>query len=420
MTITAHLTYLQRNAFCPLQIHDVPHAQLGMVLVIPCFDEPDLNGSLEALWRCTRPQCAVEVIVVVNSGVQHGPEVRARNAATISAAEAWIAEHDDPKLRFFVLHHPDLPKKHAGVGLARKIGMDEAVGRLARASRISAPIVCFDADAGCDPNYLVAIEQHFQRHPETPGCSIYYEHPLEGPEAPEVYAGILRYELYLRYYVQALRWAGHPHAYHTIGSSMAVRSNYYQMQGGMNRRKAGEDFHFLQKIIPLGGFTELTATRVLPSPRISDRVPFGTGKAMGDYVAAPSEDYPVYAPEGFRQLRVALAQVRAWYALDRAGLEAVLAALPELVRVYWERLGFVENVLEIQQYTRDVDAFYKRFFRWFHGLRVLQYFHFVRDEYLENVGIVEAANVIAGEIAGTVVDKDLQGLLEHYRRLDRP
>src|SRR4029434_9989987 len=100
----------------------------------------------------------------------------------------------------------------------------------------------------------------------------------------EIYKAIAAYELHLRYYLQALRTAGFPHGYHTIGSSMAVRARTYMEQGGMNRRQAGEDFYFLHKLIPLGGFTELNSTTVYPLPRPSNRVPFGTGRAVSEWL----------------------------------------------------------------------------------------------------------------------------------------
>src|SRR5207249_6387595 len=106
---------------------------------------------------------------------------------------------------------------------------------------------------------------HFRENPRSPGCSIYFEHPLEGPLDARVYDAISTYELHLRYYVQALRYAGFPYAYHTFGSCMTVRADAYMEQGGMNKRKAGEDFYFLQKIISLDGFSDLTETTVIPS-----------------------------------------------------------------------------------------------------------------------------------------------------------
>src|SRR5688572_16087564 len=259
-----------------------------MIIVIPCFSEPALLACLHSLWRCERPTRAVEIIVVINSSESSPPEVLEQNRRTTAEAELWAREDCDRAFRIHFLHTPNLPRKHAGVGLARKIGMDEALHRFDQLNQLEAPIVCFDADSTCDPNFLTEIESHFSTHPKSPGCSIYFEHPVDLSETNvssptqnstlktqnSIVEAITLYELHLRYYVQALRFAGFPHAFHTIGSSMAVRAEAYLRQGGMNKRQAGEDFYFLHKIIPLGNFGEVNTTRVVPSSRASDRVPF--------------------------------------------------------------------------------------------------------------------------------------------------
>ena len=102
--------------------------------------------------------------------------------------------------------------------------------------------------------------------------------------------------------VQALRYTHFPYAFHTIGSCLAVRGSAYVKQGGMNRRKAGEDFYFLQKIIPLGNFGEINSTRVIPSARVSDRVPFGTGKAMMKWYESGEKVFKSYNPEIYEEL----------------------------------------------------------------------------------------------------------------------
>lgn len=423
MPIDSHLSYLQKNAYCPAQIEVPVQSDLNVCVVIPCHNEPDLIGSLAALWDCLPTVGAVEVITVINAGVHHPEAIQAQNRKTLAEAEAWAAAHQDPRRRFFFLFHDDLKRKHAGVGLARKIGMDEAVARFEKAGNPNGVILCFDADSRCDPNYLLAVEGHFQAHPEVQACSIHFEHPLEGALAPALYAGILRYELYLRYYVLGLRFAGYPHAYQTIGSSMAVRCDAYQIQGGMNRRKAGEDFYFLHKLIPLGGFSELNSTRVIPSPRASDRVPFGTGRAMmaweeeldgGDAVVYPG--YPVYAPEAFVALKGLCDQVALlWQHPDPA---EVLEGLAPLLRDYLKGLDFVAMVRSTQEQTRSEEMFVKRFFRWLNGLRVLQYFHFSRDHGVENVDVGVAARVLAGwyGVAGFGEgEAGLRGMLEWYR-----
>ena len=124
------------------------------------------------------------------------------------------------------------------MGTARKILMDEAVSRFSLLDRPEGIIACFDADATVESNYLDALLKHFMQvrvkislhqspaHPPD-ACSVRFAHPLKGDEYnPEVYEAIAQYEFHLRYYLQSFRSTGFPNAYHTVGSSMAVRAKY--------------------------------------------------------------------------------------------------------------------------------------------------------------------------------------------------
>jgi glycosyltransferase involved in cell wall biosynthesis len=212
--------YFQRFGFCARQILSPPVGDLGLAVIIPCFNEPDLVGCLESLRNCDRPRDGVEVLVVVNSAIDSPPEIIAQNRKTIAEAAKWIRANKSPRLDFHLLHFPNLPRKHAGVGLARKIGMDEALRRFADVRRTDGVMVCYDADCRCEKNYLTAIGRHFEQNAHAPGCAIYFEHPLAGPLDSMIYQAVAAYELHLRYYIQALRHAGFPHAHHTVGSCM--------------------------------------------------------------------------------------------------------------------------------------------------------------------------------------------------------
>ena len=230
--------------------------------------------------------------------------VKKLNESTFELANSWTAKNKRENLDYLIHLNNELPKKHAGVGLARKIGMDEAVDRFEQINNKEGVIVCFDADSKCDSNYLEEVYRSFSDNPEAPGASIYYEHPLKGEGFEEdIYQGIIQYELFLRYYRQAFKFTRHPQAFHTVGSSMAVKTWAYQKQSGMNKKKAGEDFYFLQKIIQLGNFMEINTTRVIPSPRTSDRVPFGTGRSMLEYLEGKSLDES-YSFQSFRDVKV--------------------------------------------------------------------------------------------------------------------
>lgn len=412
LSLAALEQYFRRFGFCERLIADATPADLGLAVVVPCFNEPALEVTLEAIWNCERPSQAVEAIVVVNSPIDAGEAVRTQNRTTLSAAREWLGRHQDAHLRFHFLDLSNLPPKQAGVGLARKIGMDEALRRFADVEKLSqGVIVCLDADSGCDPNYLKAIEAHFRKQPKTPGASIYFEHPLAGSLPPPVYRAAALYELHLRYYVQALRFAGFPYAFHTIGSAMAVRAHVYMAQGGMNKRKAGEDFYFLQKVIALGGFSEINDTRVIPSPRESDRVPFGTGRAVTDQLKGiAKETYPF---EAFLDLKSFWARIAELYRSESVSS----IDFPDSIRQFLAAQNIDGVLSEIRENTADLDAFVRRFVRWFDGFVAMKFVHFARDRFY-------GARPVASEAARLLEAKGIVGieteqLLSVFRKLDR-
>ncbi len=412
--------YLNKYGFQPPFIQSKPHPELEMVIVIPCYDEDNLITSLNALYKCEKPSSAVEVIVIVNAGKQTTERIKVKNINTYQAALSWSSNLNTPTFHFHISIAEELPKKHAGVGLARKIGMDEAVDRFDQLDK-DGVIVCFDADALCLPNYLQEIEKHFINHPKTPGCSIHYEHPVEGTEfEPAIYNGIINYELHLRYYNQGLKYAGLPYAYHTVGSSMAVRSSAYQKQGGMNKRKAGEDFYFIHKIIALGGFTELKTTAVLPSPRISDRVPFGTGKAIGDWIAEDKTVFETYAFESFELLK-AFVNCIPRFRTDNIPSHNYGLAPDENDLIY----GFLleqkfQNALdEIRLNSKTEAAFIKRFFRWFDAFKVLKFMHFLRDNGVKNQPVFQEVTKLLLRTNNTQIAIDEVVMLLFFRDLEK-
>src|SRR5262245_60935323 len=413
--------YFQRFGFCGRQVAIAPHRDLGIIVVIPCFNEPDLLGSLEALWACDRPGYVVEVIVVVNSPSGCAQEIRLQNENTLAQVSAWSMRHRDPRFAFQLIHFPDLPAKQAGVGLARKIGMDEAIRRFEDVSEATEGVlVGFDADCTCTRNYLTSIERHFRENPRSAGCSIYFEHPLEGPLDSRLYEAIAAYELHLRYYVQALRYTGFPHAHHTIGACMAVRADAYIKQGGMNRRKAGEDFYFLQKIIPLGSFRDLTDTTIIPSPRPSERVPFGTGKAVQEYLE--HGDVCTYPLQAFLDLKVFFDDLPDVYRREDFLRGSWPGAWPESVRSFLDIQQFSEALREMRENTSTELAFRNRFFHWFNGFRVMKFVNRARDRYYGKGKVNEEASKLLALLPKGQSLHELfatRDLLAIYRQIER-
>ncbi len=342
---------------------------LGIIIVLPAFREVEIDATLEALNQCTAPSKEVLILIILNEPKEADNKTRQINQECLNSVKNYPSKY--PTLISYI----KLPVKKAGVGLARKVGMDEAV-RMFRKIDQDGAIVCYDADCRCDENYLVEIEKAYNL-PETNSGIIFYEHQLNR----ENHEAILNYELYLRYYINAIRFTGFPFAHQTLGSCITVRCSIYEKVGGMNTRKAGEDFYFLNKTIPHGGFKEINSTTVRPSDRISDRVPFGTGKAINDILNS-NEVYSVYHPNSFEDLKLFFDKIDLFWVEDKWEIPKTLISF---LGDEWET-----EIISLKSQVNSKNQFNKRFFSWFDAFKILKYIHHNRIYFYNDVELGEA------------------------------
>lgn len=410
--------YLEKQDTWCKSVEIQPGDNLGLVVIIPSYKEPDIIRTLESLKACSAPDNAVEVIIVVNSPENADADVSAINNKTKQDIKDWKASNPLLFFQTYCLTAEDLPGKHAGAGLARKIGMDEAVRRLELAGKQNGIIISLDADSIVDHNYFTEIEQIFRNNPKMDGCNIYFEHPVSGTDFyAETYEGIAQYELFLRYFVQSLRIIQYPFAFHTIGSAFAVKADAYVRQGGMNKRTAGEDFYFLHKLIPHERFQELNTTTVYPSPRVSDRVPFGTGAAMtkfvnsGEYIAA-------YHPDCFDELERFMESIPDFYKIS--GKDALELVGDTCLREFLEEQDFQVNLEEIERNSKGYESFRKRFFQWFNSFRVFKFLNFAHVSHYRKLPVLEASETVLKKMGIIPRSKcSSQTLLLKYREIQK-
>jgi hypothetical protein len=412
--------YLAKQGRVPL-IGEPPSPELRCIAVIPAYKEEQLHRTLFSLQNQQAFGGTAEIIVVINAP-DDAPDSLVKSAeALVGECRTVFASKIRDNIHFHILPFQLLPKKDAGVGLARKIGMDEAAYRFNLLNKPNGIIASCDADAIYESNFLMELDGHFIENPATPACSIFFEHAY-GPEfSPEINSAIIQYELYLRYYLLGLRYAGHPHAYHTIGSSFAVRSDVYCRQGGMNKRKAGEDFYFLQKVIQLGQFTELNSVKVSLSPRPSDRVPFGTGAAVAKIIAPGQGRWKTYQSEAFIQLRKFIELVNSGNPLVENALKESSGLIPSPLRTFLKESGLSEAIAEIRANTAGQEAFLKRFFTWFNAFRVLKFMNYSHEEYFERIDISQCIRQFLGKcgLNQASLPADDAGLLSLMRKLEK-
>jgi len=362
--------YFERYAYPKRFIQHPIESKCFLNVVIPAYKEPNIQDSLQSLYGCQQTQFPVEIIIVLNYAEKDSEEVKKQTNQSVAHLSTYIEVNQPDWISTYIIKAYDLPKKQAGVGLARKIGMDEAAYRFNSIDQ-DGVIICFDADSKCSSNYLSEIEYQFLQSTEISGASIHYEHPIY-LENGELNLPIIQYELHLRYYIQALAFTNYPFAFHTIGSSMAVRSSTYQKQGGMNTRKAGEDFYFLHKIIPLGGYINITNATVFPSPRESDRVPFGTGKAIS---AHNSKEKLLGYTYDFKIFEI----IKSFF--NEISAQDFPKNIPAEIKEFLNQNELMEELEKVRNQSKNQAHFVERFCQWFNGFKVLKCVHFLRDNY---------------------------------------
>jgi hypothetical protein len=413
-------TYLKERTLFPEKIKEAPDRETGIIIVVPAYNEPGINKLLDSLALCDVPECKVEVIIVINAPDSATAGSIANNKKTLINIESWKKKNFNCFFRLFAFLIEQSAIAGWGVGLARKTGMDEALRRFDRINKPDGVILNLDADCIVEKNYLLAIYSGLSRKSDRAACSIYFEHPVTGNNYPEsIYKYITFYELHLRYYLQGLAYSGFPYVFHTVGSAIAVKALVYVKAGGMNRRQAGEDFYFIQKLVPAGGYLNLNSTTVYPSPRISARVPFGTGASIGKLSSDKSSTFLTYNIQAFKELHIFFKLTDAFFECKPEKLPTLFSLIPESLRLFLDEKEWIEKMTEIKNNTSGIISFKKRFFGWFNMFRIVKYLNFVHPDLFEKKPVDVAALELL-ETRGIILkSKDPADLLLVYREMEK-
>ncbi len=412
--------YLENKALEAELFPDKPANNTCIIITIPAFDESGIIFTLDSLCKCDEPPCAVEVIVLLNAPAVAGPKQLQRNTSTREEIREWNDNNCKGFIRVLVHDTGVRNERDWGVGMARKVAMDEAVRRFNTLKRNDGVIVSLDADCLVSHNYLTGIYDELYLNQYRNGCSIYFEHPFDGNMSDEHYNAIVLYELHLRYYYQAIRYSGFPGVYHTIGSALAVKAEAYVKSGGMNRRQGAEDFYFIQKLLPAGGFFYLNTVTVYPSPRVSGRVPFGTGPVINDIISSGKTEYLTYNPVAFGILKSLFEMAPYLYEAGESFVSDKFEQLSYGLKEFLNGNDWINRLDEIRRNTSSSVSFQKRFFNWFNMFRVVKYLNFMHSGgYLKKIPVVTAANEMLILTDQGKQSTNTTDLLNIYRNLER-
>lgn len=388
---------------------------LGVVVIPSLAEGSRLFATLASLSK--NPENWIKrflCLVVINNSLDADPKVRHQNQQDLVRLEEYA---QDTKLNLAWIDAAssglEVPSPVAGVGFVRKLGMDAALEYINWAE--SPLLACLDADTLVDETYLEALARHFGRSSLGAAVLPFQHQPTPDPILQEA---IDLYEIFLRSYVFGLRLAASPYAFHSIGSAMACQALAYVRCGGMNSRKAGEDFYFLQKIAKTDGVEQLTGTCVFPEARVSQRVPFGTGRSLSQILQKELRGVQIYPVEAFKVLSNWLSLVQNKPHQDAAVLLTEAGGVSTVLEAYLNQLGWSQVWTNLQRNYSNKEQLLSSFHVWFDGFKTLRLIHLLCDSTMKR-GPAETLLPDYFRWANRPIPCDQDAFLDALRQEDR-
>ena len=305
------------------------------------------------------------VIVIVNHGKDSDSKVKENNKLTIQ-----ILKNKNTHFTLGIVDAAssglELPPKQAGVGLARKIGMDLALSHLSSDQSL---IFCTDADTIVEKNYIEKVIMYFDKM-KVQAAVVGFWH-LESNDKKKEQA-IRQYETYLLTTAKKMQDAGSPYGYVAMGSTMICTVEAYCAVGGMPRKKATEDFYFLQALTKFCGVHIIPEILVYPSPRPISRVYLGTGFRMKQIQNGFDVYTLYYSDKAFHVLSNWIKLGSNAWKMELSMLTKKTSAInPNLTDLLQKER--IEDVWSnIQTNAPSKYHFSKQFHRWFDGLKTIR------------------------------------------------
>lgn len=381
--------YFSRYNNKPKIFEDSPSANLEAIIVIPCYNDFMIFDTLDSVEKSIYNSNNTEIIVVVNSGENTTFDIVEKNKEIFQKLVS-LKEACRYNFKLLPVLFDNIPRKVAGVGFARKVGMDEAVRRFSEINKPYGIIISLDADCIVDNDYLKLIIQSFKNNKDCGGYVFQFQHNFDtNIYSSEIIQACKLYEIYLRYFKLSLDITGFPNSFYTIGSCFAVNAISYIKVGGMSCRQGGEDFYFLHKLALMTKIGEINRPIVFPSPRISDRVPFGTGPAVRDIIN--TKIYKVYNFELFFLLKTFFGCFEDFANNDELNIHKV----PIEIIDYIGEAKLVESILDCKKHSSQSHNFIKRLFSKYDAFFIIKFLNsFNEKEQYQPIIALEAAKLL--------------------------
>jgi hypothetical protein len=377
--------YLNKFSFNKWENYSENNNKFKTIIVIPAISEfENLEFLVKSLSENDETYLEETLILfVVNNLSSSSDEIKMDNIRSIDYLKQLANKGVDginPKLNVDFIDASttgfELDEKDGGVGLARKIGMDLSLKLFNYETESQNIIVCLDGDCTVEKNYVTTIRNYFDQNSISAGY-VNFKHTTTNDEENE--RAIVNYEIFLRYYVLGLIYTNSPYAYHSIGSTMICDVESYIKVQGMNKRKAAEDFYFMEKLSKITTIKKIDGTAVLPSSRGSWRVPFGTGQRVNRFLDKVQDEYILYSPKSFAVLKNWISLFHSDEVLSAEKYLDKAKKINSSLYIFLVANNFENSWEKIIENSSSQKQILKQKQLWFDGFRTLKLIHYLRD-----------------------------------------
>lgn len=314
--------YLEKKSFYkPEEINFSQNNFSEIAICIPvCNEYPTFMNTLKSISiSCAVANTKVHVVCCVNNKINSSEKILQNNQRMIyelnRIANAENNSLEKTLLKVCVL---DYTKENTftekqGVGWARKIAMDYA---LVNGAKVLASL---DADTLVDENYILQLKYFLEQKMNCATMNFFHKRienfsddNNENQNSIQLNLAIQHYEDYIKNHSKKLAECGTPFCYSALGCIIVCSDKMYCECGGMKNKLAGEDFYFIQEMIKnvisknpkkILNPIEVLQTTVMPATRFSDRVLFGTGKALEEIVEGNFSKAKLFKDEEYLEIK---------------------------------------------------------------------------------------------------------------------
>jgi len=81
---------------------------------------------------------------------------------------------------------------------------------------------------------------------------------------------------------------------------------------------------------------------------------------------------------------------------------------------------FWQTIQDLNQRTKQLESFYKRYYQEFNGFKILKIVHFLRNNFYQEIPVLEASNRLLSKLDTQNQNfENIGELLKRYRDLDK-